>query len=123
MTVLPLRVDDYFIKKNLSAFPRPYNHWKAETLCSLHVFLIFGCQIGEFFNYNVPKVGHFSQAKLDQIFDSLLIKRFICIHLLSVGWRNLFPVVVLCQFLVLVGNRFWFYILMYLEYNTVVVLC
>ncbi len=34
-----------------------------------------------------------------------------------------FPVVVLCQFLVLAGNRFWFYILMYLEYNTVVVLC
>ena len=27
----------------------------------------------------------------------------------------------LCQFLVLAGNRFWFYILMYLEYNTVVV--
>ncbi len=24
-----------------------------------------------------------------------------------------FPVVVLCQFLVLAGNRFWFYILMY----------
>ena len=24
---------------------------------------------------------------------------------------------------VLAGNRFWFYILMYLEYNTVVVLC
>jgi hypothetical protein len=24
----------------------------------------------------------------------------------------------LCQFLVLAGNRFWFYILMYLEYNT-----
>ncbi len=34
-----------------------------------------------------------------------------------------FPVVVLCQFLVLAGNRFWFYILMDLEYNTVVVLC
>jgi hypothetical protein len=35
-----------------------------------------------------------------------------------------FPVVLLCQFLVLVGNRFWVYILlMYLEYNTVVVLC
>ncbi len=28
----------------------------------------------------------------------------------------------LCQFLVLAGNRFWFYILTYLEYNTVVVL-
>jgi hypothetical protein len=28
-----------------------------------------------------------------------------------------FPVVLLCQFLVLAGNRFWFYILTYLEYN------
>ncbi len=40
-------------------------------------------------------------------------------HLLRVGWRNFFPVVLLCQFLVLVGNRFWFYILTGLEYNTV----
>ncbi len=39
------------------------------------------------------------------------------------GWRNIFPVVLLCQFLVLAGNRFRFYTLMYLEYNTVVVLC
>ncbi len=46
------------------------------------------------------------------------------IHLLHVGRRIFFPVVLLCQFLVLVGNRFWFYILlMYLECNTVVVLC
>ncbi len=42
----------------------------------------------------------------------------VLIHSLCVGWRNFFPVVLLCQFLVLVGNRFWFYILMYLEYNT-----
>ncbi len=34
-----------------------------------------------------------------------------------------FPVVLLCQFFVLARNRFWFYILMYLEYNTVVALC
>jgi hypothetical protein len=35
-----------------------------------------------------------------------------------------FSVVLLCQFSVLVGKRFWFYILlMYLEYHTVVVLC
>ncbi len=35
-----------------------------------------------------------------------------------------FPVVLLCQFSVLGGNRFWFYILfMYLEYHSVVVLC
>jgi hypothetical protein len=45
------------------------------------------------------------------------------IHLLHVGWRNFFPVVLLCQFLVLAGNRFWFYILTYLEFNTVVALC
>ncbi len=45
------------------------------------------------------------------------------IHSLPVGWRNFFPVVLLCQLLVLAGNRFWFYILMCLEYNTVVVLC
>jgi len=34
-----------------------------------------------------------------------------------------FPVVLLCQFLVLAEIRFWCYILMYLEYNKVVVLC
>ncbi len=37
--------------------------------------------------------------------------------------RTFFPVVLLCQFLVLAGNRCWFSILMYLEYNTVVMLC
>ncbi len=44
------------------------------------------------------------------------------IHSLRVGLRNFFSSCV-CQFLVLAGNRFWFYLLMYLEYNTVVVLC
>jgi hypothetical protein len=42
------------------------------------------------------------------------------------GWAGgtFFPVVLLCQFSVLAGNRLWFYILlMYLEYHTVVVLC
>ncbi len=35
-----------------------------------------------------------------------------------------FPVVLLCQFSVLAGNRFWFYEpLMYFQYPTVVVLC
>ncbi len=34
------------------------------------------------------------------------------IHSLCVGWKNLFPVVLLCQFFVLAGNRFWFYILL-----------
>ena len=32
-------------------------------------------------------------------------------HSLCMGWRNFFPVVLLCQFLVLVVNRFWFYLL------------
>ncbi len=51
-------------------------------------------------------------------------------RLILVGLGNLqflqelfFLVVLLCQFLVLAGNRFCFYILMYLEYNTVMVLC
>jgi hypothetical protein len=35
--------------------------------------------------------------------------------------ETFFPVVLLCQFLVPAGNRFWFYIRMHLEYNTVVV--
>jgi hypothetical protein len=53
----------------------------------------------------------------------LLTERHI--HSLHLGWRNFFPVVLLCQFYVLAGNRFWFYILlMLLEYHTtVVVLC
>jgi hypothetical protein len=34
-----------------------------------------------------------------------------------------FLVVLLCQFLVLAGTRFWFYILTYLEYSSVVALC
>jgi hypothetical protein len=77
---------------------------------------------------------------------------FATFHLLRVGWRNFFPVVLLCQFLVLAGNRCWFYLLcayilrvqyscgvvlvfwfwreidfgvtyMYLVYNTLVRLC
>ncbi len=39
------------------------------------------------------------------------------IHLLRVGWRNFFSSCGLCQFLVLAGKRFWFYILMYLEFK------
>ncbi len=47
------------------------------------------------------------------------------LHYTRFEWAGgtFFPVVLLCQFLVLVGNRIWFYILMYSEYNTVVVLC
>ncbi len=40
------------------------------------------------------------------------------------AWGTFFPAVLLFQVFVLAGNRFWFYILlMYLEYHTVVVLC
>jgi hypothetical protein len=54
------------------------------------------------------------------ICNSIIVKNTCC------AWAGgtFIPVVLLCQFLVLGGNRFWFYILlMYLEYNTVVVLC
>jgi hypothetical protein len=55
----------------------------------------------------------------------MVLAYYLVITLASrgVGWRNFFPVVLLCQFSVLAGNRFWCYIIMYLEYNTVVVLC
>ncbi len=39
------------------------------------------------------------------------------------GLEELFFQFCVSVFLVLAGNKFWFYILMYLEYNTVVVLC
>jgi hypothetical protein len=46
------------------------------------------------------------------------------IHLLRVGWRNFFSsCAVVSVFWFLEGNRFWCYLLTYLEYNTVVVLC
>ncbi len=41
------------------------------------------------------------------------------IHSLHVGWRNFFPVVLLCQFFVLAGNRFWFYILTYVTWQII----
>ncbi len=39
------------------------------------------------------------------------------------GQEDFFPAVMLCNFLDLAGNRFWCYLLMYLEYATVVALC
>jgi hypothetical protein len=46
------------------------------------------------------------------------------IHSLRVGWRNFFSdCAVVSVFWFLVGNRFWCYLLTYLEYNTVVALC
>ncbi len=47
------------------------------------------------------------------------------IHLLRMGWRNLFSscAVVLCQFLFLAGNRFWFtYPVLRVQYSCGVVL-
>ncbi len=46
------------------------------------------------------------------------------LHLLCVGWRNFFSsCAVVSVFWFLAGNRFWCYLLTYLEYNIVVVLC
>ncbi len=45
------------------------------------------------------------------------------IHLLRVGWRIFFSsCAVVSGFWFLAGNRFWCYLLTYLEYNTVVAL-
>ncbi len=55
----------------------------------------------------------------------IISKHKFCHKNTRFAWAGgtVFPVVLLCQFFVLAGNRFWCYILMYLEYNTVVVLC
>jgi hypothetical protein len=55
----------------------------------------------------------------DLIFRDTLIQYTRC------AWAGgtFFPVVLLWQLLDLAGNRFWFYILAYLEYHTVVALC
>ncbi len=46
------------------------------------------------------------------------------IHLLHEGWRNFFSRwTVVLVFWFLAGNKFWCYLLTYLEYNTVVALC
>ena len=34
--------NEYFTMKTLSATPRPYNRWKAESLSFLHVLLVWG---------------------------------------------------------------------------------
>jgi hypothetical protein len=45
------------------------------------------------------------------------------IHLLLVGWRNLFSsCAVVCQFLVLAGNRFWCTYVLRVQYSCGVVL-
>jgi hypothetical protein len=60
--------------------PRSLYCWKAEDLSFPHVSLVLGVN-----------------------FLGILLNK----HSLRVGWRNFFPYVLLCQFLVLVGNRFW----------------
>ena len=40
-----LRVDRKFVKKTLSATPRPWYHWKAEDLSFLHVLLVWGVNL------------------------------------------------------------------------------
>ncbi len=64
-----------------------------------------------------PSLSPYRQTELQR-------EKYTCCALAG---GTFFPVMLLCQFLVLVRNRFWFYLLCtyvwYLEYNTVVVLC
>jgi hypothetical protein len=62
VTLQPFCVDEYFVKKTLSATPKPLYRWKAENLSFLYDISL-RCQTGEFVNNNVEKVGHFSQSK------------------------------------------------------------
>ena len=118
---------------SLSCFVWIYNHTvtivsqKYQELCLVFKQYLLGVFILETQLANI----------LDRGF--LFLRNTLLLYSLSPSsqtelWRNKYtcfawaggtfsPVVLLCQFSVLVGNRFWFYILMYLEYNTVVVLC
>ena len=69
----------------------------------------------------IPKIG-FHKKKMEVTWN--LRKSASIVQIVVHSLRGtFFPVVLLCQFLVLAGNWFWCYILMYLEYNAVVVLC
>ena len=37
-----MNLDEYFVKKTLSATPRPWYPWKAETVSFLHVLIVWG---------------------------------------------------------------------------------
>ncbi len=65
-------------------------------------------------------VGSFPPAGLESILNPPYIQGHTCC---TWAGGTFSPVMLLCQFLVLAGNRFWFYILLYLEYNSVVMLC
>jgi hypothetical protein len=87
---------------NNRSIPSTHNERQITDLSVKHSFTLY------------PSLSPYSQT------ESLMEER---IHSLRVGLKIFFPDVLLCQFLVLARNNFWFYILMYLEYNTVVVLC
>jgi hypothetical protein len=77
-----------------------------------------------YLSYRIKIRAHICYLQGQDTCEIGIMKIGSLIHLLCVGWRNFFPVVLLCQFFVLARNRFWFYILlMLLEYHTVVVLC
>ncbi len=43
--------------KTLSATPRPYNRWKAETLSFLHVLLVLGVKMTSLLNKTRQSYG------------------------------------------------------------------
>ncbi len=95
------------------------------------------CLVLDFENSNSQiLISLFSIFFTQEQYDKLMQHLHICISVQKMtdrqrnkytcfAWAGgtFFTVVLLCQLLVLAGNRFWFYILMHLEYNTVVVLC
>jgi hypothetical protein len=58
--------------KTLSAAPRPYDRWKAETLSFLHVLLVLGVKLTSFLttmrqNYGIVSNAHiFGKLQIHQ---------------------------------------------------------
>ena len=55
--------------KTLSATPRPYNRWKAETLSFLHVLLVWGVKLTSLLNKRRQSWTIHSKQTVDGILE------------------------------------------------------
>ena len=62
-----LRADAFLLWKTLSATPRPYNRWKAETLSFLHVLLVWGVKLTSLLNKRRQSWTIHSKQTVDRI--------------------------------------------------------
>ena len=67
----------------LSATPRPYNHWKAETLSFLHVLLVLGVKLTSLLTTTCQNYGIGFEGTYFRKIENSLIKRYATTFLTS----------------------------------------